>query len=410
MDSGAQNQKRLFESLLFEVNMTEKLYYVDSHLYEFSAEFLFAVENDDFTDIVLDATAFFPEGGGQKSDTGRINDLRVEYVYEKNDTIYHRVRGQANFTKGDIVECCLDSEIRFMRMQAHSGEHLLSGVVHSLFDADNVGFHFDNGYVMTVDFNRYLNKVQLAEAEVKANEYIYKNLPVISRIYCKDELENSEFRSKLDFPGEARIVEILGVDKCACCAPHVNYTGEIGLIKILTSQSHRGGVRLTLICGKAAYDDYSSKYIQTMNIAAQLCAKHSETDLAVRNLLESNNSLHYELNQLQRKYISALIKQLPHARVSIEFVDDISIQHLREFTEKLGQKSDIAAFCFIGNDDEGYSYCIYSVSLPLSDFIKEFNNELVGTGGGRGSMAQGKVKASENKIREYIERVLGKLT
>lgn len=383
--------------------MTEKLYYKDSHLYNFIATVNNVVYKDGFTDIILDKTAFFPEGGGQKSDIGFIEEFKVDYVYEKDNIIYHRINGITGLHINDIVNCRIDSEIRFLRMQAHSGEHLLSGVIHSLFNADNVGFHFDDGYVMTVDFNQMLNKEQLKLAEIKANEYIYQNLPVISRIYSKEELTNIDYRSKLDFPGEARIVEISGIDKCACCAPHVNYTGEIGIIKLLSSQSHRGGVRITLICGKAAYDDYSDKYNQTLNIAAALCAKHSETDIAVYNLLEANNSLRHEINLLQKKHIASLIEQLPEVPVQIEFLSDITVQHLREFTEQLSKKSSIAAFCFIGSETDGYSYCIFSEALTLTDFIKSFNSELNGTGGGRGTVVQGKVMSSERKIREYIE-------
>ncbi len=383
--------------------MTEKLYYKDSHLFEFTAEIICSEYKFDYTDIALDKTAFFPEGGGQKSDTGYINGFRVEYVYEKDGIIYHRINGQVELFSHNIVSCRIDSEIRFMRMQAHSGEHLLSGIVHSLFDADNVGFHFDDGYVMTVDFNRALSKEQLKIAEINANECIYKNLPVVSRIYSKDELINIDFRSKLDFPGDARIVEIEGIDKCACCAPHVSYTGEIGLIKILSSQSHRGGVRITLVCGKVAYEDYSDKYNQTLNIAAALCSRHSETDIAVNNLLETNNSLRYELNLMQKKYISSLIEHMTFAPVQLKFLNDIAVQQLREFTEELSKKSEIATFCFIGNDIDGYSYCIFSESLPLTDFTKNFNTALSGTGGGRGVMVQGKVRSPENKIREFIE-------
>lgn len=384
--------------------MTEKLYYKNSHLYEFNAVVTDIVAEKDNSLIVLDKTAFFPEGGGQPCDVGTINGTDVLYVYEKDDCIFHQIKGKADFNVGDSVNCKLNKELRFARMQAHSGEHIVSGIAHSLFGVDNVGFHMDD-LIMSVDFNKPLSKEDIELIENEANNCVYRNLKVNARIYEKNELDNLSFRSKLDFPGPARIVEIVGVDMCACCAPHVDLTGEIGIIKILGSVSHRGGVRITMICGIAALKDYQSKHKQTLNIAAALCAKHNETDIAVDRIIDNNRELKYKINNEKMRYLKYIAAGISSKPVICELFDDLSMDELRELANLLKESSDYAVILLSGSDDIGYSYCILSEKLDLTSFVKDFNKSLNGTGGGKGSIVQGKVKTDKYSVKKYIDEL-----
>lgn len=384
--------------------MTEKLYYIDSHLYEFDAVVEDIIYENEKCLIVLDKTAFFPEGGGQPSDTGKLNGTDVLYVYEKNDLIYHQLKQKADFNIGDSVTGKLDKELRFARMQAHSGEHIVSGVAHTLFGVDNVGFHMDE-LLMTVDFNKPLSKEDLELIENEANRYVFSNLRVNAEIFDNDKLSELDFRSKIDFPGPARIVDIEGVDKCACCAPHVNYTGEIGIIKILGAISHRGGVRLTMICGLAALRDYQSKHRQTLNIAAALCAKHSETDIAVERIIESNKDLKYKIGNEKMRYLNYIASGISANSVIFEIFSDLSMEELRELANLIKDQGEYAVILLSGTDDKGYSYCILSEKLELRKLVSDFNSALNGSGGGKGCIAQGKLNCCRNSIEKYINEL-----
>jgi len=382
--------------------MTEKLYHADSHIFDFDAKILEITETERGYAIVLDKTAFFPEGGGQKADEGIIDSCDIYDVYEKDDIIYHLTKKICDANVGDTVHCRLNASLRFARMQAHSGEHIVSGIAHNLFGVSNVGFHFD-GLVMTVDFDMPLTKEQIAQIEFDANECVYACLPVTARLYDREELQKISFRSKLDFPGPARIVEIEGIDKCACCAPHVTSTGEIGCIKILSCISHRGGVRITLICGIEAYRDYCSKYRQTLNISSLLCAKHDETDIAVNKLLQTNQELRNTVSELKTKYLKYIADSVCAAPFVFAVFPDIRGGDLRELCNMLSEKAEYAVILLSGDDSSSYSYCIYSDKLNLSAFVFDFNSLFNGTGGGRGTLMQGKIRGNVEDIRKFVD-------
>lgn len=385
--------------------MTEKLYYEDSHLYEFTAVVKEIREGNKENLIVLDKTAFFPEGGGQKADIGKINNTFIYDVCEENGTIYHKTKEKIDFSVGDIVNGKIDSKIRFQRMQSHSGEHMVSGIAHKLYGVENVGFHMDEDDIMTVDFNIPLTAEQIAYVEAKANENIHKNLPVKTYIVNAKDAESIEYRSKKEFKDDVRIIEIKDVDTCACCAPHVNYTGEIGLIKILSCVSHRGGVRLTMICGNAAYLDYKSKYNQTLNISALLCAKHNETDKAVEKLLEQNSKLKYSLNEAKSKFNKYLADTVDAKDIICCDFKDLAMPDLIEITELLKIKCKYCACVFSGTEEKGYSFCLYTEKLNIKTLSNDMKKNLNCRGGGKGSMIQGSIKTNKNNIKQFFNNL-----
>ncbi len=382
--------------------ITEKLYYNNSYIKKFSANVLSCEEKKDGFYVVLDKTAFFPEGGGQKADAGCIGDAAVKDVREKNGVIYHLTDKLLNI--GETYGCTIDWDVRFRRMQQHSGEHVVSGIVHSLFGYDNVGFHMEDDYV-TVDFSGELNRQQLDEVEEKANEAIYSNLEIKCWFPDEDELDKLDYRSKLDLTENVRLVDIESVDLCACCAPHLNRTGEIGVIKILDFMRHRGGIRIIIKSGLDALYDYRAKYKSVYDISGLLSAKQNEVSGAVERLQN-------ELDALRREFYNFKISVSENDKNNILFAGDCSYffgelydaDMMRELVN-YGMTKSTVCFGFFGNSDDGYSYIIGSNFLDMKKVAKAVNSALNGRGGGRDTMIQGKVFADKVKITEFINNL-----
>lgn len=382
--------------------MTEKLYYSDSYLFDFSAKVIDVTEDNGRKAVILDKTAFFPEGGGQPGDEGIIDGMAVVDVQEKNGIILHYVKGDISCKAGDAVVGRVDSKLRFERMQAHSGEHIVSGVAHRLFGVENVGFHMID-LVMTVDFDKVLTKEQIAQIESEANDWVYKNVKIDAEIVPPEKLEALQYRSKLDLRENVRIVTIEGCDMCACCAPHVARTGEIGIIKLLTCVSHRGGVRLTMICGAKALKDYACKHSDVMSISDMLKAPNDATPAAVAELLEKLTEEKRKTALQRQKLYDHIAKGLECSESSIVlFADDLSPDELRELAELCKTKTKKIMAVFSGNEEQGYAFAIASESVKLRALSKDINIRLNGRGGGRDEMLQGRVVAGENEIRKYF--------
>lgn len=385
--------------------MTDKLYYADSHLYEFSAVVLDIVDKEKCKAVVLDRTAFFPEGGGQPSDTGYIDNVFISDVQEKDGIIYHYTNDPLIFSIGDKVIGRLDGEVRFARMQSHSGEHIVSGIAHNLFGAENVGFHMID-LVMTVDFDKPFNKEQIRLIEKEANNIVYKNVSVKTEIVSGEKLKSLQYRSKLDLTENVRLVTVEGVDVCACCAPHVTQTGEIGLIKILSCVSHRGGVRLSLICGRKAYEDYCAKHEDIMEISDMLKAPNNETPAAVEELLTKVTNAKYELEQNRQKLYHYIYSDLNDNKENIVlFIPGLSSEELRELSDLCKSKTEKLFAVFSGNDTEGYAYAIASERIRLRTWAQKINNDLRARGGGRDEMLQGRASSSEKEIRAFFNEI-----
>ena len=383
--------------------MTRKLYYEDAYLFSFSATINSIVIIEGKSAVILDSTAFFPEGGGQPGDTGIIGSVPVTDTKIFNGDILHFIVDASQLTEGDRVECSVDKEKRFARMQAHTGEHIVSGIAHRLFGAENVGFHMDENAVMTVDFDRFVSKEDLAEVEKQANICVYNNVPVKAWFPSPDELKTMEYRSKIDDFDDMRIVEIEGYDACACCAPHLRSSGEAGLIKILTSAKHRGGVRLTLVCGITAYEDYVIKYGNTMKIADLLCAKHNETFFAVEKLVEKERELKYRLAEKTNALIEYVYNSVVFCEGNLVIcLDALDVEELKQAALKL--KGRCKGICIVvsGDDRKGYYFAAASDSVKIIDFTKNITTSLKGSGGGRYDVIQGRLGSSFYEIKEFF--------
>ncbi len=382
--------------------MTEKLFYQNEYIKKFDATVLSCVKNDDVYEVVLDKTAFFPEGGGQKADSGLIGGITVIDVQETENGIIHYC--EKELLVGEKVKCTIDWELRFRRMQQHSGEHIVSGIVHSVFGYNNIGFHMDD-HSVTIDFNGELDRVELNEIENKANSVIYDNLPIYCYFPSENELKNIEYRSKLDLTENVRLVEINGVDLCACCAPHVNRTGEVGLIKILDYMRHRGGVRLVVKSGFDAFDDYRNKCNSVYGISNLLSAKQTEIVTAVERVKNELDESHKELYNFK-------LSVAENAKKNIKYINDCSLLISENFdTDMLrlivnfGMEKSRLSLAFSGNDNEGYSYIAGSDFLDMKKIAKEINCSLNGRGGGRDKMIQGKISATQKCIYDFINKI-----
>ncbi len=379
--------------------ITERLYYKDAYIHEFDATVLSCVKSADYYKIILDKTAFFPEGGGQKSDIGTIGTALIFDVQEIDGEIIHYSKTFLN--EGECYPCKLDFEIRFSRMQQHSGEHIVSGIVHSLFGYDNVGFHMEESYV-TIDFNGELSREELDKVEDKANETIYKNYSI--KCYFPEEYELSElnYRSKLELTENVRLVEIENTDLCACCAPHVNKTGEIGVIKILEFMRHRGGVRLVMKSGKYALLDYREKYTSVFDISNLLSAKQNEVFCAVERQKQ-------QLEETDRAFNQYKLSVAENAKDSIIYTQNTAYYFAKDFTNDMMRElanygMSKKPFCVVlsGNNNDGYSYIAGSQTLDMKAVGKKLNTLLQGRGGGRDTMIQGKITASKQQIIDFI--------
>ena len=379
--------------------MTEKLYYQNSHLFEFDASVLEARAGKHGWEIALDRTAFFPEGGGQPADTGRIGDVRVLDVHEREGVIWHLC--EKEIAPG-MYGCAVDREKRLRRMQNHSGEHVFSGLTHRRYGAENVGFHMAAD-CMTIDFDRELSFEELSEIEYEANEAVRADIPVRVFFPSSEELASLEYRSKKELEGSVRIVEIEGIDRCACCAPHVLSTGEIGVIKLLTVERHRGGVRLTLLCGMDALDDYRRKQESAAAISTLLSAKRDEIAAAVERMLENEANLKERASVLGMRYAALRAEMVPPAKGHICLFDEaLSEAAGREMVNRLTEKTDGAAV-FLSDGAGGWRYIIGSRKLDLRAAAREINAGISGRGGGRPEMIQGSAAAPAATIEKFFE-------
>lgn len=381
--------------------MTEKLFYTDSHLQEFTAEVVSCRPCDNRYEAVLSRTAFFPEGGGQAADTGVIDGIRVYDVQEKGEQIFHYLEGELE--EGKTVTGQIDWDKRFSRMQQHSGEHIVSGIVHARFGYDNVGFHL-NDELCTLDLSGPLTKEELREVENAANEAVFANVPVQISYPSKEKLKTLDYRSKIEIDGQVRIVTIPGYDVCACCAPHVYFTGEIGLIKLVQSQNYKGGIRITMLCGRRALKDYQQKEESVKAIMGSLSAKEELIAEAVERVKEECTQLKSELAETRYQILEAQAEKIPEGQKKVCIFDSkLSGNEPRELMNLVLKKGTEVCAVFAGNEESGYRYVIGSETEDVRPYSKILKEQFGGRGGGKPVMVQGSVNGSEEAIRKVFE-------
>lgn len=378
--------------------MTQKLYYENQYIKDFTATVVSCTEGKKGFEVILDKTAFFPEGGGQPGDTGFIGNSEVIDTVESGEDVVHICREAVS----GKVECKLDFDKRFSNMQEHTGEHIFSGIIHAMCGCDNVGFHMGEHNV-TVDFNCVVTQEQLDEAERLSNEAIYKNIPVEAIYPTDDELCSYDYRSKKEIKGQVRLTRIGDVDLCACCGTHVAFTGEVGIIKVISVMNHKSGVRVTLQIGRKALADYREKNVSVHEISALLKAKTEEITPAVERVMAQLQDARYKYSLLKKEIFAVKAKDASGEKF-IAFDDGGEAEDARIFSDMLAEKCGIAAV-FSGNDENGYKYAITSRTEDVRAIGKELNSACNGRGGGKPDMVQGSVAAKREEIESFWNKI-----
>jgi len=380
--------------------MTEKYYEQDAFLTKFEGTVLSCVQGKKGFDVVLDRTAFYPEGGGQPWDTGTLGDAKVLEVHSREGEIVHTC--DRPLEAGSAVTGEIDWDRRFDLMQQHSGEHIVSGLAHALWGCENVGFHM-GAEVVTIDLSLPLDQEQLARLEAEANRYIYLDVPVEITYPSPEELEHIQYRSKKELTGQVRIVAFPGADCCACCGTHVRSAGQVGLVKLLSAQKFREGVRIELVCGGRALRYLSRALEQNAQVSHLLSAKVFETGAAVERLLAENETLKSRLASLEESRFAALAREYAGAGDVLLFEDGLSSDSLRRLCDAVLHACGGRCACFSGDDGSGYKYAVGQAGGNLRDFVKELNQALSGRGGGKPDFVQGSVRAPRSEIQSFFQ-------
>ncbi len=385
--------------------MTEKLYDRDAYLTEFDCKVLNLYSDNDYIYIETDRTAFFPEGGGQTSDKGWLDGAYVENVQIIDNKIIHFVENTEEnvelLKNSTSLHGKIDMKKRFSDMQQHSGEHIFSGIAHKLFGCTNVGFHLGSE-VVTLDFDKFLDENDICKVENLVNKAIWDNLEIKIHFPTDDELSKIEYRSKIEIEGRVRLVEIPGVDMCACCAPHVKRTGEIGIVEVVNSEKYKGGTRVSILCGERALKDIRHKLNENRKISVLTKTKPSETAEAVERLLKEKDRLEYDLVGANREILFSKAEAIENQKKIIIFDKKLEGKLLMEFTESIKDKADEFVACFCG-EEGAYRYCVASKDADLRSLAKELNSAFSGKGGGRPNFVQGSLCATEDKIKAFLE-------
>lgn len=379
---------------------TKKLYYEDVYKKEFTAKVLECRQGKKGYEVILDQTAFYPEGGGQPGDTGSLGEAAVTDVHEKNGELIHctdralepgtEVQGQINWAR------------RFDLMQQHSGEHIVSGLVHEAFGYDNVGFHMGSD-VITIDFSGMLDEAQMAEIEAKANQIIWENQEVEIFYPSEEELKELEYRSKKELSGWVRIVRFPGADTCACCGTHVTRIGEIGMVKLLSVVKFREGVRMEMISGRRVLDYLNMVNEQNRQISVKLSAKMDKTAQAVARLQDENFALKGRVHSLEENFIVNEAAKWNDCENPLLFENGMEAGSVQKLADAVLQVCKGRCAVFSRNADGSYKYAMGEKDGDLRQFTKDMNAALNGRGGGKPFFVQGSVQASEKEIRAFFE-------
>lgn len=386
--------------------MTERLFYQDSWMREFCGKILECRSCEDGFQVRLDRTAFYPEGGGQPWDTGYLNQVRVNKVLEQEGDIWHFV--EEALEPGTEVTGKIDWERRFDLMQQHSGEHIVSGLIHERYGYNNIGFHM-GAETITIDFDGEIPEEELREIEYRANQYVWENHPIQITYPSKEELETLEYRSKKELTGQVRIVAWPRADVCACCGVHVKRSGEIGQIMLLSSQRAKGGVRIEMLCGVRVLRYSNQLKEQNRKISGLLSANWKETAQAVERLLEEYQKTRFQLVGIEYEKIARMAEEKKDQGDQLFFENQMSAENSRKMAADVMETCGGYCAVFCGNDQDGYRYAIGKKDGDLRAFVKEMNQKLQGRGGGKPFFVQGSVQASQEEIQSFFEEYRGRI-
>lgn len=386
-------------------NMSEKrdemikdaLFYKDNYLKEFNTKVLECIEEKGKIKIVLENTAFYPEGGGQPADIGYIDKVKVIHVEEKEGKIYHEV--EKKIEVGKDVSCKINFEERFSNMQNHTAEHIVSGLICQKYNATNVGFHIGKDFT-TMDFDVTISEKDLREIEKQANEAVYQNIQVKEKLYSPEEVKCISYRSKKELKEDVRLVKIGEYDICACCGIHVSKTGEIGIIKLLKAEKYKTGTRIYMLAGFKAVEDYTNKFYQINNISTLLSLKLDEVYDGVVNLVKEIDNLKKEKSILKEKILNQELNEIKPEKDIIIEMNDLDIDDMKASCNKIKEKATRIAGVFSNN-----KFIFMSNTENLKELLESLKSRFDIKGGGSNNMIQGQTSSN---IQEIITEIKGR--
>ena len=387
---------------------TQKYYEADAYRCEADAVIL-AAEPDGRGGgkLALDGTVFYPEGGGQPADHGTLTlpdgaRLTVTDVHEQGGVIWHRVDALPDTAApGTAVTGRIDWAWRFDKMQQHTGEHILSGILHQMFGAENVGFHIGSDAVR-MDTSVPISAEGLREAELAANRIVWQNVPVLITYPTREELARMTYRSKKEIEGQVRIVTIPGADVCACCGTHTAATGAVGQIKILAAENYKGGVRLSIVCGERALLAAQAMRQRQADIGALLSAKPSETAHAVHRVYDEYTALKFAHFGLCSELFDALAAQVAPGADAIRIVPGLDPDGLHRLAARLSEATTGLCAALTANE-KGTGYCLAQAGGDVRALTKALNTALNGRGGGKPGICQGSCAAAPEQVETFLK-------
>ena len=380
--------------------MTRKLYYEDCHMRRFQARVLRCVKVERGFEVEVDATAFYPEGGGQACDLGTLGGTAVLDVQERGETVIH-LCAQA-LEAGTVVDGILDFDRRFDLMQQHTGEHIVSGIIHRRYGYHNVGFHMGSEMI-EIDFDGVVPAEDLPVIEAEANEALWKNIPLECWYPTQEELPKVFYRTKRALPWPVRIVRIPGYDSCACCGVHTATTGEVGLVKLFTVVGLRGGCRIEMSCGKRALALLNRAFEQNRLVSQAFSAKWPETGEAARKINEQLAQEKYRVSQLQKQIFEFTAKSYVNFGSVIHFAEDLEPVQIRQLADAIAEVCGGMAAVFSGSDGGGYGFAMVTRQGDLRETGKAMTAALGGRGGGKPNFQQGRVCATRKEIENFFQ-------
>ena len=379
--------------------MTRKLYYEDCHRARFEARVTGCEKNGDGYEILLDATAFYPEGGGQACDLGKLNGVQVLDVQERGEDVVHLC--DAPLEVGSAAVGIIDYDRRFDLMQQHTGEHIVSGIVHRRYGYQNVGFHI-GAEVIQMDFDGVIPPEDVSAIELEANAALWKNLPVKCFVPSPEELPHVFYRTKRALPWPVRIVQVPGYDSCACCGLHVASTGEVGLVKLFSVVGLRGGCRVEMACGRRALALLNLAYEQNRQVSQAFSAKWPETGAAARKMNETLAAEKYRTAQLQKRIFEQIAESYGNQKDTVHFESGLESAEVRLLADAIAERSGGWAAVFSGTDDSGYSFAMVSRQGDLRELCRVMVSALHGRGGGKPNCQQGRIPATRRQIEAFF--------
>ena len=383
--------------------MTLRLYQQNVDQLDFSAVVVSCEKKGDGYAVVLNQTAFFPEGGGQGADHGTLDEARVLDAHDVQGEVEHLTN--IPLEVGREVHGHVDGVRRLDMMQQHSGEHMFSGLVHGIFGYDNVGFHIGTEAV-TMDFNGPLTEEDVRRVELLANQAVWRDLPVEAFVPSREELANIEYRSKKEIDGDVRIVRIEGVDTCACCGTHVHTTGSVGQIKVIGVQKYKSGVRVSILCGRRALEEENAVQDQAKRAGNALSVPTAELSGAVERLLGERDSLRAQNDALGMRIFALLAQNEMEKTVRVVACDALPAAQARKAAGMLADGAK-AALVLIPRE-EGWSFALSSATEDIRPATRALCEAFGGRGGGPKDMTQGVLSGGKaEEMREKLKSLMG---